>query len=37
MFHHAVKDREACDRAAEMLHLLARHESVRARHMLTGA
>jgi hypothetical protein len=35
MFHHAVMDREAFDRAAELLRLLARHESVRARHMLT--
>jgi len=37
MFHHAVMDREAFDRAAELLHLLARHDSVRARHMLTDA
>jgi hypothetical protein len=37
MFHHAVMDREAFDRAGELLHLLARHESVRARHMLTLA
>jgi hypothetical protein len=35
MFHHAVMDREAFDRAAELLRLLARHEAVRARHMLT--
>jgi peptidoglycan/xylan/chitin deacetylase (PgdA/CDA1 family) len=37
MFHHAVMDREAFDRAGELLHLLARHESVRARHMLMRA
>jgi uncharacterized protein DUF2334 len=37
MFHHAVMDREAFDRAAELLHLLARHDAVRPRHMLTRA
>jgi hypothetical protein len=35
MFHHAVMDREAFERAAELLRLLARHDSVRARHMLS--
>jgi hypothetical protein len=37
MFHHAVMDREAFDRARELLDLLARHEAVRARHMLMRA
>ena len=35
MFHHAVMERADFDRAAALLRLLARHESVRARHMLT--
>jgi hypothetical protein len=37
MFHHAVMEREDFDRATELLRLLARHASVRARHMLTPA
>jgi Uncharacterized protein conserved in bacteria (DUF2334) len=35
MFHHAVMERADFDRAAALLRLLARHDSVRARHMLT--
>ena len=37
MFHHAVMDRDAFDRAGELLRLLARHDSVHPRHMLTLA
>jgi hypothetical protein len=37
MFHHAVMARGDFDRAAALLRVLARHEAVRARHMLTPA
>jgi hypothetical protein len=37
MFHHAVMEREDLDRASELLLVLARHPSVRTRHMLTPA
>jgi hypothetical protein len=37
MFHHAVMERADFDRARELLSVLARHPSVRARRMLTPA